>query len=847
MRKCFAIAIATALLAAGCGKSPIAGVYDSVFDKEHLDHIAFPVGGMGAGMFCLEGTGAISHMSVRNRPDLFNEPAMFAAIHVKGLENGTKVVEGPVPDRKKFGNPGNGQGSWGMTYGLPRFAEAEDFVARFPFARIRLKDKTMPVTAEITGWSPFIPGDEDNSGLPVGALEYSFTNTSPDEVEAVFSFNSRNFMGWNNADECATSQIEKGFALECIPGEKNPWDKGAFAVTAPFESDVTTDCGWFRGGWHDPMTMAWNKAVAGDTTPVEPSENTTGGSLYVPFRLAPGETRTIRLLVSWYVPESDLRFGNAPAEASDYGTRYDASLYRDYPETFVPWYATRFASIKDVNDYWRDNFESLRGRTGAFTDAFYDSTLPAEIVRAVADNLTILKSTTVLRQHDGRLWAYEGSGDSWGSCSGSCTHVWNYAQALPHLFPRMERSLRETEFNVSQDSHGHQMYRSALPIRPLRHDHIAATDGQLGGVIKAYRDWRISGDTDWIRGLFPQIKASLEYCIRTWDPRELGTMEEPHITTYESEFWGADGMCNSFYAAALEAMVEICKGLGEDSGRYEELYEKCRAYMENELWNGEYFYHKVRWTGLDAKDPTRLTGINDQAYSPEALALLEKEGPKYQYGTGCLSDGIIGSWMALCAGLDDPLDSDKVAGHLRSVYKYNLKKDLFTHSNPQRPGYAFGHEGGLLLCTWPNGGKQSLPFVYSDEVWTGIEFQVAANLIFEGEVEKGLDIVRTCLDRYDGRVRNPFNEYECGNWYSRAMSSYSLLQAMTGARYDAVTSTLYLNPRVKGDFRSFISTENGFGTVGIKNGKPFLEVRQGEIPVKEMVLSGNGTAPLQNK
>ncbi len=834
-RAVLSLAVTTAILiSAGCTETPVSDKYDSVFDKNHLDYIAFPIGGMGAGMFCIEGSGAISHMSIRNCPNLFYEPAIFSAIHVKGYENGTKVIEGPVPDRKKFGNPDNGTGSFGKTYGLPRFAEVRSFEARFPFAKIKLNDESMPLTAEITAWSPFIPGDEDNSSLPAGAMEYSFTNTADSEIDAVFSFNSRNFMGWYNSDESETAGMENGFVLKCKNDEKSPWDEGAFAVSAPFEKNVTTDCCWFRGGWFDPTTMAWNKVLAGDTTPVAPAEGTTGGSLYVPFKLAPGESKTIKLLISWYVPKTNMRFGNDATETSDFGDRYDKSLYRDYPETYIPWYAARFSSIDEVNQYWEDHYDSLRSRTETFTEAFYDSTLPIEVLRAVADNLTILKSTTVLRQHDGRFWAYEGSGDSWGSCVGSCTHVWNYAQALPHLFPRMERSLRETEFNVNQDSYGHQMYRSGLPVRPLRHDHIAASDGQLGGIIKAYRDWRISGDTEWIRGLFPQIRASLEYCIRTWDPREIGAIEEPHITTYESEFWGADGMCTSFYVAALKAMTEICKGIGENPSRYEELYRKSRAYMENELWNGEYFYHSVRWTGLNAKDPTRLTGINDQPYSPEALALLEKEGPKYQYGTGCLSDGIIGSWMALCAGLDDPIDKTKVTEHLRSVYKYNLKKDLFTHSNPQRPGYAFGHEGGLLLCTWPHGGKQSLPFVYSDEVWTGIEYQVAANLIFEGEIQKGLDIVRTCLDRYDGSIRNPFNEYECGNWYSRAMSSYSLLQALTGARYDAVNSTLYLDPRIKGDFRSFLSTENGFGTVGIKDGKPFLEVRYGKIPVEKI-------------
>ena len=101
-----------------------------------------------------------------------------------------------------------------------------------------------------------------------------------------------------------------------------------------------------------------------------------------------------------------------------------------------------------------------------------------------------------------------------------------------------------------------------------------------------------------------------------------------------------------------------------------------------------------------------------------------------------------------------------------------------------------GHEGGLILCTWPNqaephGRKPTLPFIYSDEVWTGIEYQVASHLIAEGMVDEGVRIVKTARARYDGRVRNPFNEYECGHWYARAMSSYALLNSLSGARYEA--------------------------------------------------------------
>jgi hypothetical protein len=192
--------------------------------------------------------------------------------------------------------------------------------------------------------------------------------------------------------------------------------------------------------------------------------------------------------------------------------------------------------------------------------------------------------------------------------------------------------------------------------------------------------------------------------------------------------------------------------------------------------------------------------------------------------------------MAQVCGIDRPLvDPAKVRSHLLAVYKYNLKHDLSTHANPQRPCYAMGDDGGLLLCSWPKGGKPLLPFVYSDEVWTGIEYQVASHLMLIGCVQEGLDVVRTCRLRHDGARRNPFNEYECGHWYARAMSSYGLLQGLTGARYDAVTKTLYVASRV-GDFRSLLATETGYGTLTLRDGKASLAVRAGQIPVEKTVV-----------
>lgn len=962
--------------------------YNGIYRNEYLDRIAFPIGGTGAGMFCIEGTGAISHLSVYHHPDVFNEPYAFAAIHIKGIENGTRVLEGPVPSWKKFGPPRSALGRGDKSYGFPRF-EGAVFEARFPFATIKLRDKDIPMEVAITGWSPFIPTDEDNSGLPVGVLEYHFKNSSEKVLETVFSYHAVNFIDSKGRIE----SLKNGFKLTRATGNGTlPPD--AFGIYVNHEKAVVDHC-WFRGGWFDAHTMLWENIRQGTMRAKPPVEGTSpGASVFVPLTLQPGEEKTVTVNFCWYIPESDLSvgqgkiigsafsrkpssgkaihqqpvsgfWGNQLVNTFDGGgdglvgilqspeftvnkrylkflvgggnqedktsvnllvdgkvmataagnqseilqevtwdvkpflgkkaclkiidldvfawghiladrfvltdnreeqldrlsssalllTDFEGEDYGDWeiidaeeemqscllacsPEEkfYKPWYARRFKSLDEVIRYWDDHRDDLREKSALFRDAFYDSSLPAEVVEAIGANLSILKSPTILRVSDGRMWGWEGCNDYVGSCHGSCTHVWNYAQAIPHLFPALERSLRETEFKVSQDGKGHQNFRSNIPITQPSHNFHSASDGQLGGIMKLYRDWRICGDTQWMKDLYPYAKRSLDYCIRTWDPKHKGYLEEPHHNTYDIEFWGPDGMCTGFYLGALKAFVEMSKALKEPFKAYETLLAKGKAYMENDLFDGEYFIQKIVWEGLEAPNPTEVPSFGG-AYSEEAIALLRKEGPKYQYGTGCLSDGILGMWMASVCGLPEIIDHNMVKSHLKAVHKYNLKTTLSDHYNPQRPTFACGDEGGLLLCTWPKGGALSLPFIYSNEVWTGIEYQVASHLMFMGENEKALDIVRECRKRYDGRVRNPFDEYECGHWYARAMASYGMLQGLTGVRYDAVDKTMYIDSNV-GDFKSFISTATGFGTIELKEGKPLLHIVYGKIDVREYNISG---------
>lgn len=798
--------------------------FDAGYEGEHAQHIAYPLGGIGAGMVCLDGGGALTKVSVRNRPELLNEPLIFAAVSVK--EDGgvtARVLEGPTPGWKLTypwpDGSGTGRGQGGKSFGLPRFANSR-FAARFPFAQVDLSDPDMPVRCRLTGWSPFIPGDEDSSSLPVAGLEYVLTNTSVATVEGVFSYHARNFLAappsWTPPVPPPVEGVranERGFTL-FREAPKEPAIHASFSVRSD-APDAKVNARWFRGGWWDPVTDLWRSIAAGGSPQAgefDEGPPSAGGSLYVPFALQPGESRQFTVRLSWYAPDSGLRRGGGP---------FDVEGRTDGGETFRPWYAGRFASQAELDTYWQDNYAGLRAATERFTSALYDTTLSPEVMEAVTANLTILKSPTTMRGTDGRLWLWEGCADNEGSFEGSCTHVFNYAQAVARLFPRLERSLRETEFFDNQDETGHQNFRTPLPIRSNPRRAQAAADGQFGGVVKVYRDWRICGDDAWLKRLWPKVRASMDYCIRTWDPAGEGWLTEPHHNTYDIEFWGPDGMCGSIYLAALRAAVAMGEALGEPIDDLAALAGRARASMDQRLFNGDYYIQQIRW--------------DDRAYkrgqSSETRDVIEREGPKYQYGEGCLSDGIVGEWFSRVSGLGPLLDSDHALSHLRAVHRHNFHASLRAHANPQRPAYALGDEAALLLCSWPKGGTPAFPFVYSDEAWTGIEYQVASHLIMSGEVEKGLEIVRAARSRYDGRVRNPFSEFEWGHWYGRAMSSYALLQAFTGQDYDARTKVLTLAPAVPGDIHAFLAAETGYGVVGVRDGQPFLDVRGGTIEV----------------
>ena len=826
------------------------------FSGENATQVAMPLGGIGAGSICLNGYGGLQDFSIRTRPETTAMPsgfsanspeAAFAVLHVKGSPNVTKLIEGPFPAFKIFDQGLQGQGlRRGGFEGFPRFAKCT-FKGEYPFGEAQFSDPSVPLQVTLTGWNPFIPLDDKNSGIPCVILEYTLRNTSAKPVEYEFSYHLSHLAPGCKPDQSASANTVipgKGIFLHNLEGP-NAEAFGSATLTVMGENPRIKGM-WLRSpGWEfDCLSALWREVSTGTFTANEGSNavdtaGRNGASILLEGRLAPGKSQTYPILITWHFPNCYLHDGGEPAPTQIQGESGCRTIAADGEPLWRPYYVTSWKDAREVALYVETAHATLRERTLKFKEALHSSTLPGFVLDAVSANLAILKSPTVLRQENGNMWGWEGCFPDSGCCHGSCTHVWNYAQAFPHLYPQLERTLRDLELVRSMDERGHVNFRGAIPDGPVDHSDYAAADGQLGGIMKVYRDWQISGDSGWLTKMYPLAKRSLDYCIGAWDPDHRGGLFEPHHNTYDIEFWGADGMCTSIYLGALSAMAQMARATGhpDDEQHYADLAKQCAAFMDNHLFNGEYYQQKVEYLGLrDTSFASTVAHVNDD--SSEMQRLLKREGPRYQYGSGCLSDGVIGAWMARTYGIETPLARNNVRSTLQAIFKHNFKTDLSGHANAQRPGYAMGREPGLLLCTWPRGDKPTLPFVYSDEVWTGIEYQVASHLISEGFVTEGLTIVKALRSRYDGKTRNPWNEYECGNYYARAMASYALLGTLSGFRYSAIQKTVWFGPKLQNrPFRSFFSTASAFGTIELDAESVRIHVIEGELPVEKLVLA----------
>jgi len=490
------------------------------------------------------------------------------------------------------------------------------------------------------------------------------------------------------------------------------------------------------------------------------------------LRLKPGESQTLTFVVAWHFPNPNRKSLN----------------FLQGHETFKRYYAKRFSDALAVAQYVALNFKRLERETRLWTETWYDSSLPYWFLDRTMANTSILSTSTVYRFDDGRFYGWEGV----YCCAGTCTHVWQYAQAVGRLFPALERDTRQrVDYGIAYHESGALGHRAEAWQDP-------ATDGQCGTILRVYREHLMNKDSDWLKSLWPRVRRSIEFMI-SQDPNMDGVLEGPQFNTLDATWYGKIAWISSLYVAALRAgeAMGLAAGDTEFAHKCAAIAEQGTQHISSELFNGEYFIQRV--------DPNFPKAINTN--------------------DGCHIDQVFGQSWAYQVGLPRVLPADKTRTALKSLYRYNYSPDVGKYRAAMKAikggrWYALAGEPGLLMCTWPKGGSEKAPgggvdwaVGYFNECMTGFEHQVAAHMIFEGLVEEGLIVERTIHDRYDGAKRNPYNEIECSDHYARAMASYGVYLAACGFECSGPDGYLAFAPRLSADkFKAAFTSATGWGT-----------------------------------
>lgn len=526
------------------------------------------------------------------------------------------------------------------------------------------------------------------------------------------------------------------------------------------------------------------------------------GALGRRWKLKPGEQADAVFLITWHFPTlSPVRFHRLA----------DFKKLRRH-------YANHFAEAAHVTEYIANKFDVLASQTRLWVKTWYDSTLPYWLLDRTFMNLSCLATGTAIRFSNGRFYGFEGT----YCCDGTCIHVWHYAQAMARIFPELERTTREmVDFGVAfHPDTGVIDYRA-------EYGQGIAVDGQAGTVLRAYREHQMSADDAFLRRNWPKIKKAIERLMQQ-DPRQEGLLDGPQPNTMDSAWYGHVPMLSSLYLACLRAGAAMAREMGDEAfaRRCDAINDKGQQRFVERMFNGEYFVQRL--------DPKHLDAI----------------GP----GDGCHIDQVIGQGWAFQIGLPRVLPEAQTRSALESLWKYSFTPDVGPYRKNFKgiPGgrwLTMPGEGGLLMCTWPKGGaekamgKGNNPWFYGyfNECLSGFEFQVASHMVWEGMLEKGLAITRTIHDRFHAARRNPWNEIDAGDHYSRSMSSYGIFLGVCRFEYHGPKGHIGFAPQLTPDnFRAAFTAAEGWGTFSQKRDQGIqrdtLEVRWGKLRLRTLAF-----------
>ncbi|TAN15477.1 MAG: hypothetical protein EPN37_09540 [Chitinophagaceae bacterium] len=777
--------------------------------RDELKYIGMPVGGITTGTVYLAGDGRLWLW------DIFN--VNQAGIIPKTLDyNGTKLTYSSGVD---YVDPNPAWSPFYQEFAISvRDGEKQmirklndsswkeiTFSGSYPIGTITYQDDDLPVRVKLEAYSPFIPLDPDDSGLPVTVLSYTVKNISDRSLEVVLG------AAMQNACSLQLSRSEQGKRTN-----KQIHQDGVRGILFNF---IPSDASYTKDPGYGNMCIAALGSenihclvnVNNDQSPeilfnshrdensIEiasaPADNLLIGEVTKGDKIPPGEEKTFHFLISWYFPNTKLPVRDAPSGN---------------------YYAKRFIDAGDVVKYVATNFDRLSSLTHLWRDTWYDSTLPYWFLDRSFANTCSLATTTSHRFGTGRFWGWEGV----GCCEGTCTHVWQYAQAMARIFPSLERDTRErVDIGLAFDEKtGMIGYRGEGTGE--------ATDGQAGTILRIYREHQMCADNSFLKRNWQHIKKAIQFLLNH-DHNKDGIIDGAQPNTLDAAWYGEIAWISSLCLAAWRAGEEMANEMGDTDFALtcRERFTKGKKNVDDLLFNGEYF--------IQLPDPS-----------------LSKR-PLGSYMT-CEIDQVFGQSSAWQVGLGRILDKQKTLSALNALWKYNYTPDVGPYIREHKGGrpYALAGEGGMLMDTNPHhvkdpyGDDITWQIGYFNECMTGFEHQVASHMIAEGMLEEGMIITRTIHDRYHAAKRNPYNEIECSDHYARAMASYGSFITICGFTYHGPKGYIGFAPKLHPEnFKAAFTAAEGWGTYSQKRSEnkltAELNICYGSLTLKKVFLELN--------
>ncbi|WNC69177.1 GH116 family glycosyl hydrolase [Thalassotalea nanhaiensis] len=766
---------------------------------QQLQYIGMPISGIGTGTVYIGGDGKLWVWDIFNEqhegvvPQVYEHPTLRNEHGDNKIKerNGANYISPPAQTSPWHFEQGfavaieQGKNKVRRTLDHNGFSDIS-FKGQAPIADINYYDASTKINVELEAMTPYIPLDTDRSSYPATIMRYVFTNKSTNAMRLSVEGWSENPVLQNKAEQQNAHLLTSKYVDQGGVG----FISTAVGNDSTAQQAINTlpDFGSFS-----MMCLDSKSSVAIDSELAKLTAN---------LELKPGETKEVTFIVSWFFPNQ-------------------TALYKKEHKNIKRWYASKYDDAKAVALDVANSITELTSLTKLWRDTWYDSTLPHWLLERAIIPTNALQTNTAYRFDNNRFWAWEGV----GCCAGTCTHVWHYAQAVGRLFPNLERDLRErTDYGIGFKDNGAILFRG-------EYNNKDATDGQAGVILRTYREHQMSPDSEFLKRVWPNAKKALQYLILVDAQGGMpdGIPEGEQHNTLDAEWYGKIPVLSSLYIAALRAGEEMAKVMDD-----KEFAKLCSGIYQQGQKNILKLFNPKHGFFTQEIDPNHADAIG--------------------IGEGCYIDQVMGQWWANQLNLGRLYDGKTIRSALSSLWDYNFCPDMgpFRDSieTPSAKGrtYALAGEAGLVMCTWPKGGRQGdwekyWQYGYFQECMTGFEYQVAGHMVWESDhdpefLTKGLAITRAIHDRYHGSKRNPFNEIECSDHYARAMASYGVYLAAAGFESDSPKGHLGFKPRMtdKGNFKSAFTSAEGWGAFEQKGQSITLKLHYGKLTLNTLSL-----------